>query len=93
MSSGTSLRTAASTHGINYQTLHNIFNGKHIKSNGRPTKLEPKIEELLVQLFLTLSGIGFCLSRKETLIMVNNNLHDSNKTLLFPEGGPINEMV
>ena len=72
MANGVCLRKAALNHGINYQTLSNRFNGKHKKPNERQTKLPAKIEHLLVHLFADLSDIGFCLTKKELLLILNN---------------------
>ena len=91
MSNGVSLRKAALNHGINYQTLSYRFNRKHNKPNGRQTKLPAKVEDLLVHLFADLSDIGFCLAKKEVLVIVNNFVKESNMCHLFPENGPTDE--
>ena len=69
-----SLRIAATTYRMT---------GKHKSALGRVTILSETTEQLLVQLIVKMSDIGFSLTRNELLELVTNYLKKTEQTELF----------
>ena len=76
-----SLRIAATTYGVAATTYR--MTGKHKSALGRVTILSETTEQLLVQLIVKMSDIGFSLTRNELLELVTNYLKKTEQTELF----------
>ena len=83
-----SLRMAATTYGVSKSVLHDRMTGKHTSALGRVTILSETTEQLLVQLIVKMSDIGFSLTRNELLELVTNYLKKTEQTELFKNSAP-----
>jgi hypothetical protein len=83
-----SLRIAATTYGVSKSVLHDRMTGKHKSALGRVTILSETTEQLLVQLIVKMSDIGFSLTRNELLELVTNYLKKTEQTELFKNSTP-----
>ena len=85
---GLSQRRAAAQFGVKLMTLNDRLMGRHGPSLGKKTKLSATIKNLLVELFIFMSDIGFSLTKSEFLFVVNNYLKESESFDLFKDCEP-----
>ena len=71
---GISLREAASTHGLNRQTLSNKLNEKHLSSYGRQPELTPEVESMFADRIKQLGEWGFPVVKVDICMFVKGYL-------------------